>query len=174
VRFSTEAPQRLRIAREPLRAICGMSLVLLVAMTPSETRELILHQHVQIRILLTEIDGDCRGIVDEQRLRRRVLALVSALREHLALEERLLPGILRDADAWGQERLSAMSVEHLRQREELTELAELARRGAAVVVAERAHRLIGELRDDMDGEESHLLAPELLRDDVIAIDQSTD
>ena len=142
-------------------------------MTPTEARDLILRDHVQIRILLTEMNTACRTAFDsggDGELRAQVRELVRVLWDHLAFEDRLLWRQLTDSDAWGPVRAEAMAAEHGRQRAELAELVEAAHVASGEALAGRVARFIAELRTDMDAEERNLAA--CLRDDVVAIDQS--
>jgi hypothetical protein len=138
-------------------------------MKPSEIREYIGHQHVQLRILFVEVENACREQIDP---RPSVLKLVQAVRDHLAMEDRLLVPALREADGWGVVRAERVAAEHAEQRELLVALRHLAREGGAEEAGRAARQLIAALIVDMDAEESDLLDPNLLRDDVITINQS--
>lgn len=144
-------------------------------MSPGEVRDLVGRQHVQLRILFTTVDEACRaaldgGPVDPTRL---VLKLVRAVWDHIAFEDRLLLPTLREIDSWGPARADAVAADHAHQRDQLSALRQLAQKGSAVESALAALRLVDDLRADMDAEERDLLAPELLRDDVVAVDQSS-
>jgi Hemerythrin HHE cation binding domain len=136
-------------------------------MTPQEARDLILLDHVQIRIAVTGID---RAMHDGEDVTARVRELVRLLWNHLAFEDRLLPRLLREADGWGEVRADRLEREHARQRAELSALLEASHALPWPELVSRARTFITELRADMDAEEAGVLA--VLRDDVIAIDQT--
>jgi hypothetical protein len=145
-------------------------------MKPSEVRDLVSREHVQIRILATEVDADCRRALDGDSvdLKPRVVTLARLLWNHLALEDRLLVPLLQKLDAWGPVRVKEILSEHARQREELTVLTHRSRAGSAHALAAATRRLIADLRTDMDAEERDLLHPDLLRDDPVVVHQVTD
>jgi hypothetical protein len=142
-------------------------------MRPSEVRDLVAHDHLQIRILACEVDIACRRVLDgeEVDVAGPVLKIARVLWGHLALEDRILAPVLREIDGWGPVRADGMLAEHARQREELGILTRLARTGSAEEVARATQQLIAALRDDMDAEEQGLLSSELLHDDLVVIDQ---
>jgi hypothetical protein len=144
-------------------------------MRPDDIRDRISREHVQIRILACTVDADCRRVLDggSARLRDSALALTRALWDHLTVEDRLLVPELRKLDAWGPVRAERIAEEHARQREELANLAQLARSGPSEELAARTRCLIAVLREDMDAEERDLLSPELWREDCVVVDQLT-
>jgi Hemerythrin HHE cation binding domain len=136
-------------------------------MRPSEVRDLVGRQHVQLRILFVEV----RGTLEDDP-RRAIERLVREVWQHLDMEDRVLVPALRELDAWGPVRAAEIDAEHARQRAELNYLRDLARHGERELAVEGARTLLDELVADMDAEERDLLDPDLLRDDVIVIDQS--
>jgi Hemerythrin HHE cation binding domain len=143
-------------------------------MSPSEVRDHVGRQHIQLRILFVEVEGACREVLEGGRgdPRPAVQKLVHAVWDHIAMEDRLLVPTLRQVDSWGPARAEHVAEEHEKQRGQLTALRDLAKHGPGDEAARATLALIGELITDMDGEEKDLLHPDLLRDDVIAIDQS--
>jgi hypothetical protein len=140
------------------------------SMKPSEVRYLIGHQHLQLRILFVEVENACREQADPRPV---ILRLVKELREHLAMEDRVLVPALREVDGWGAVRADRVATDHAQQREQLAALRQLAREGPPQAAGAAALALIADLIIDMDGEERDLLSPDLLRDDPVAIDQSS-
>jgi len=138
-------------------------------MKPSEIRDYIGHQHIQLRILCVEVEYACRDCVDA---RQTILKLVSAVEDHLHMEDVLLVPALRECDGWGKVRAERVSEEHRRQREQLSALRRLAKHGPASDAARAAEELLAALLADMDAEEKDLLSPNLLRDDLVVVDQS--
>jgi hypothetical protein len=101
--------------------------------------------------------------------------LVRALRiveEHMRQEEALVLPILEEDTPLGPLRAEAYLREHARQRRELERFAAtpLVQLGS---VADALAELCQDLLLDMDEEEETLLRPEILRDDVVEIDQYT-
>ena len=146
-----------------------MGLVTAGGMNPSQVREYVGHQHIQLRILFVEVR---RALAEDRDPRPAILKLVYEVREHLDLEDRLLVPALRAIDRWGPQRASEVAAEHARQREELTALRERLRSSERSQAVEAAASLLAELTADMDAEERDLLSPELLRDDLITIGQN--
>lgn len=142
-------------------------------MKPSAVRARILREHEEIRGLLDRLeqavralrDGD-RGGLDEARTVRD--ALCARLFEHIDLEDAILAPALRDADAWGEERAGELLRHHREQRGELTALGRMDEIDPTVLGA-RLERFVADVRADMRHEETALLDPDLLRDDVIGI-----
>lgn len=137
---------------------------------PAQVREQVLSQHRGLRRLL----GQAMAVTEDkvaqiaQELRRNFLY-------HLTFEETFMFPALRDADIWGPQRLDAVTAEHRQQRAELDGLIDLLRDGRpAAEIAQAVKALAEKLEKDMEAEEAELLNPNLLRDDVVAIDQSTD
>jgi hypothetical protein len=93
---------------------------------------------------------------------------------HLAFEEKSLLPILRDDLPLGPERADRLLDDHRQQR---ASLATLHREACAFpqvpILAAKLAFLAAWLLADMEEEERSLLLPDVVRDDVIAIDQST-
>jgi hypothetical protein len=149
---------------------------------PSSVRSEVLGQHEVVRDLLQQaIDeasstlrrpqgGDDRTAVAHlaYEMRRRV-------RAHLAFEERLLIPVLSCADSWGPERARNLVEEHTRQREQLDDLLRGVEEGwDRARLASALGSLAAEFLRDMQEEERDYLHPDILRDDVIVVDQATD
>jgi hypothetical protein len=143
-------------------------------MKPSEVRDLITRDHMQIRILATEADLECARFLTGEDIDPApiILRLSQALWGHLAMEDRLLVPALREVDGWGEVRAAEVLAEHGHQREELAVLVRVARTAAREQVAKAARGLIAALRVDMDREEHTLLSRDLLRDDPVVVDQT--
>lgn len=142
-------------------------------MKPSDVRARILTEHAEIRAILDRLESVAQALRSGKRARFKDAealreSLCAKLFSHIDLEDAILAPALRAADAWGPERAAQLLEHHREQRAELTALArveglEPAMRG------ERLHRLVEYIRDDMRHEESGLLDPNLLRDDVIGV-----
>ena len=112
---------------------------------------------------------------DPVGLQNLVVDLRGRFRRHLAFEERALVPLLRAVDCWGPQRVEELLLEHERQRAELDTLIEGIDEGwDPAHLAMAARSLTTDLLLDMDEEERGCLAAELLRDDVVSVDQATD
>ena len=149
-------------------------------MDPSEVRKRILEDHQALRGRLVEIEAAIAALGDEPT--RADAATVATLREvgratleellvHVDLEDRILAPALRETDAFGPVRADGMIAGHRKQREmwrqTLDRLATGSESTRGLVATMR--ELISELRDDMETEESELLDPTLLKDDLVNI-----
>jgi hypothetical protein len=142
-------------------------------MKPSQVRDYIGHQHIQLRILFVEVENACRDALDGRGDARPLLGkLVREVLDHITVEDRVLLPALREIDAWGPARAAHVAAEHAKQREELAALRNLARLGPGDEAARVGLDMISALMIDMDGEERDLLGPDLLRDDLVVISQS--
>jgi len=144
-------------------------------LSASQVRSLILDEHTVIRDVLDEIEetlGEMTRRVPGAigRLRASLRTLHDAFLRHLKHEETVLRPILVDVDAWGPARVEAMDEEHRAQRAALAELPRLALDEDVDGTVQRIEDLVRRFRADMDGEETHALSEEVLRDDIIVID----
>lgn len=148
------------------------------SVSADEARALVLAQHEMLRSLLR-----ATGSVAELAItgNRRVADLLphyldnvcDALERHLLFEESLISPILAADPPLGPERLQQLREEHARQRVELTALAEGCAQGKLPMeqLAARLRTFIADLLADMAEEERHLLARDVLRDDLVSVDQ---
>ena len=149
-----------------------------MAPTAEEARRQILTQHQTITMLLRAAGavadmaaGGARRVAD--LLPHYLESVRAALEQHLAFEERLILPILQNDPPLGPERAKRLCAEHRRQRAELAALAlerdQIAVRPAAV--AQRLRALIDAFLEDMAEEERVLLTPEVVRDDLVSVEQ---
>jgi len=147
-------------------------------MQPSEVREKVLEDHRRLRAELERIEASARA---EDRSEDHCAALrelgesfLELLSAHMRWEDENLAPALRDADAWGEEREARLVVEHREQRAQMRQLLDRLHDSGcdAAEVAGELLGLVEWLRRDMEGEEQVTLDPDVLRDDVIAIDAS--
>lgn len=143
-------------------------------------RQQVLAQHAALRDLLRRVldtttltlRGDDEAA---QEMDRIVREFRTRFRAHLGYEERFLVPVLAEVDIWGPQRVADLLNEHVNQRAELDTLIEGIESGwnpHHLAVATRA--LVTELLADMEEEERGCLSAELLRDDVVSVDQATD
>ena len=145
-------------------------------MKPSEIRSRVLAEHADLRKCLAEIEAITAHVLaghelGERNLRQVATALCTGLEQHLAMEEVLLLPAIREVDAWGPVRADHMRQEHQAQRAALARLLGMAGQVAIVELARTVQAFAKTLLEDMKLEERELLNPNLLRDDVISIEQ---
>jgi hypothetical protein len=142
-------------------------------------RGAILGQHERIRSLLARAHAIAEAALDgEPRSPDAVASSIGDIRTimevHLAFEERSLIPILREDLPLGPPRADRLLDEHHRQRETL---ATLHREACAFpdfpLLAAKLAFLTEWLLADMNEEELSLLNPDVLRDDVVVVDQSS-
>jgi hypothetical protein len=142
-------------------------------------RGAILAQHERIRAFLERARVVADAALDgEPPSPDAVASAIGDIRTimevHLAFEEKSLLPILRDDLPLGPERADRLLDEHGHQRETL---ATLHREACAFphfpILAAKLVFLTEWLLTDMAEEERSLLNPDVLRDDVVAIDQSS-
>jgi hypothetical protein len=146
---------------------------------PSVVRATILAQHGVLRETLNRALAVATRALRSQPEGTSLSAIVRDLRArfraHLEFEERWLVPLLREADAWGPERVERLLDEHGRQRAELDTLIEGIGAGwdtQRLALATRS--LVTDLLIDMADEERGCVSEDLLRDDVVNVDQATD
>lgn len=145
----------------------------------SQVRTQILAQHAGLRRRLAQLDELAAAVLAGQtdllmELRRQTVDLELALLAHLAFEEKHLLPRLAGIDAWGGVRAEAMCTDHARQRQVLSEAGDNATSAAhgPEALGKMVRALVADLLVDMEREEKDLLSPDLLRDDVVVIDQA--
>ena len=149
-------------------------------MNPSEVRKQILAEHERLRARLRDIEATVQhaaagDVGAAATIRRQLGELLAALRSHVRAEEAALVPALAATDAWGPERAAQIQADHV------TQLRVLASWDRAVgddgmpmdELAARLRQFAGQLWADMEAEERDLLHPDLLRDDVVTIGQSS-
>jgi hypothetical protein len=143
-----------------------------------DARTAILEQHETIRSLLNAAGTVARlAGAGNDRVADLLPAYLDrvrvALEEHLAFEDRLLVPILAADPPLGPERARRLHEEHARQRAELEVLARPSAEGreGRVVTAARLGALSEAFLADMEAEERLLLTRDVLRDDVVSVEQ---
>jgi len=148
---------------------------------PSVVRQQVLIQHQALRHELErvlELAGGNDHLLSPEQQQQELAELLRALRHHLrghlAFEERWLAPLLAEADVWGHQRVNELLAEHEAQRRRLDDFAAGLDSWDMMRLSREAKQLASELLADMTEEESGCLCAELLRDDVVAVDQATD
>jgi hypothetical protein len=137
----------------------------------------ILNQHQHVRSLLnrsrTAAEAALEGGAESRQLAAAVVAELRATMEaHLTYEERVLLPLLRADLPLGPPRAEALLAEHRHQREMLATIYHEARLYPVLpLLATKLSFLASWLLADMEEEERSLLIPEVVRDEVIVVDQ---
>jgi hypothetical protein len=138
----------------------------------------ILAQHVQIRDLLLRSQKTAAAALEGEAVAPDAVTsaigdIRTTMEVHLAYEERVLLPLLRDDLPLGPERADRLLDEHRRQREMLATLHHEAVAGPKLpLLAAKLDVLARWLLEDMQEEERCLLIPDVVRDDVVVVDQS--
>lgn len=141
----------------------------------SEIRELLIEEHRRLRDLAAETRQAAQQALDGavptlEPLRVKLAALDIALSAHNRHEDELLRGIIRTIDAWGPQRETLMSDNHLTEHAAILQsLERCARLDDRLAAAQATSELIERMLAHMDSEEREVLHPDILRDDVVAI-----
>lgn len=142
-------------------------------------RQSILSQHEHLRGLLERASAVAEAALDGQAPYPEAVAsaigdIRTSIEVHLTFEERVLLPLLRDDLPLGPERADRLLDEHARQRQTL---ATLHREACAfpefATLAAKLAFLTSWLLADMAEEERSLLNPDVVRDDIVVIDQSS-
>jgi len=152
-------------------------------MPPSQVREVMRAEHVNIRQLLERAEDQAREVLTDTGGEREVHALRDAARQlytslsaHIDLENRVLAPALQQTDAWGPMRAQQLIQGHIEQTRALEgallELDDLAQ--PAFALAAHVEGLVMLIKNDLEAEEESLLGADLLRDDPIIENPETD
>ena len=139
----------------------------------------ILLQHEQIRVLLEKGQAVAELALDGAAPSSDAVAsaigdLRATMEVHLAFEERVLMPLLADDLPLGPQRAERLLDEHRRQRETLATLHREARAHPELpTLAVKLAFLTSWLRADMDEEELCLIIPDVVRDDIVVVDQAS-
>ena len=138
----------------------------------------ILWQHRHIRTLLDQAHAVAEATLDGRAPSpNAVAAAIGAVRSimevHLTFEEAVLLPILHDDLPLGPQRAERLRNEHARQRTTLATLhAEAWAHSELEMLAAKLAFLTDWLLADMAEEEKSLLVPDVVRDDVVIVDQA--
>jgi iron-sulfur cluster repair protein YtfE (RIC family) len=140
-------------------------------------RARILADHERLRRLIGAAERVAALIDDGEEdlgdsLRVLMVALFRKLKVHMQYEDEMLQPILAKIDAFGEVRAAQFDKEHEEQRDQMGQILHVAcdLRAHPREVAGKTRDLLQRLLVDMDYEEREFLDPDLLRDDIVAID----
>ena len=138
----------------------------------------ILWQHRHIRTLLDNMRAVAEAALDGKApsphaVASAIGAVRSIMEVHLEFEESVLIPILRDDPPLGPQRADRLLDEHARQRTSLATLHDEARAYPQLEMLPAKLAFLTEwLLADMAEEEKSLLVPDVVRDDVVVVDQA--
>jgi hemerythrin-like domain-containing protein len=145
----------------------------------SKIRRIVMGEHDHLR-------GNIRALQDmlPEAAKGKTEALATAkedLNEMLAIflrhiehEEKILRPVLETIDAWGAVRKARMDEEHAEQRVLVMRLAAIDPTPDPVTWTREVGEFLQTLLADMVDEEKTCLSPNLLRDDVVVVDGSSE
>jgi hypothetical protein len=132
-------------------------------------RSEILGAHERVRAAVAEVSA----ATSREELVTATQAVLDLLMMQLQREDELLAPLLRDVDAWGQERERRLQREHAERRADVERLRAVLTQpatGPRTPLAAVVRHFVDGLLADMGEEERDLLSPELLRDDAVRVD----
>lgn len=144
-------------------------------MTLNEIRKTLLAEHQDLRGLAADADAKARSVQGGDpgalaELRVVLRHLDEAIQLHNHNEEQLLRGVIRNLDAWGNEREALMDEHHRAEHATLVKsLLDCATLADGDQAAGRARDLIAGVLDHMVREEQEILHPDVLSDDVVNV-----
>jgi iron-sulfur cluster repair protein YtfE (RIC family) len=147
-------------------------------MAPSEIRKLILDGHTQLRTTIAALESLVAKQLKTAPAKKNEELLTHATRfnaeflAHLKLEEGILRPVLMEIDAWGPVRVERIDKKHTEQRARILEIQAIIIQAQWSELHTELHSFIQELTEDMAAEEKEMLSPDVLRDDVIAVNFS--
>ncbi|MDP1823210.1 MAG: hemerythrin domain-containing protein [Archangium sp.] len=145
----------------------------------SKIRKIILVEHEGLRInlraieeLLDKVEG---GDVDARKsAHQQLTTMLQTFLRHIEHEERILQPVLAQIDAWGPQRSAAMTEEHKMQRGLVMQLTSVDPAGDPKAWVRDVRIFAKDLLMDMADEEKTCLSPNVLRDDVVVVDGSSE
>lgn len=145
----------------------------------SKIRMIILTEHESLRLSLGKIEAlldpvAAGDVAARQSAHEQLNALMQTFLRHIEHEERILQPVLAVIDAWGPQRKAAMDEEHAMQRELVMQLAAIKPAEDPAAWAREVRIFMKDLLMDMADEEKTCLSPNVLRDDVVVVDGTSE
>jgi iron-sulfur cluster repair protein YtfE (RIC family) len=135
--------------------------------SPSKVLNELLSQHDVIRGLIQRC-GELLDAADSDpsQVEQLVLAVARlrwAVESHNRVEEQLLSPVLREADAFGQQRVEHMVEAHRQEHAHIGERLDTP-------VIDSLRQTLGLLREHLETEERYFLTSRVLRDDLVTVE----
>lgn len=150
-----------------------------MTMDNAKLRKHILVEHEGLRSGLRRIEAllgqhEAGNVASLGMAHRELEDLVASFLRHLEHEERVLQPVLAGIDAWGPQRKQTMAEEHALQRQLVGRLTKRDPSRDAASWARDVRSFIADLYEEMAEEERTCLSPNVLRDDVVVVDGSSE
>ena len=148
-------------------------------MDNAKIRKIILVEHEGLRISLRGIeallDQVTQGEVEAlKNAHQQLNAMLQTFLRHIEHEESILQPVLLKIDAWGPQRKAAMDEEHKLQRALVMQLTNINPAYDPAAWARDVRIFSKDLLLDMADEEKTCLSPNVLHDDVVVVDGSSE
>lgn len=145
----------------------------------SKIRKIILVEHEGLRISIRAIEElldrvDAGDVEARRSAHQQLTTMLQTFLRHIEHEERILQPVLAQIDAWGPQRSAAMSEEHKLQRGLVMQLTSVDPAGDPKAWVRDVRIFAKDLLMDMADEEKTCLSPNVLRDDVVVVDGSSE
>ena len=145
----------------------------------SKIRKIILVEHEGLRINLRGIeallDRVAAGDVPAREAAfQQLSSMLQTFLRHIEHEEAILQPVLAQIDAWGPQRKAAMDEEHKLQRALVMQLTSMDPAVDPAAWARDVRIFAKDLLLDMADEEKTCLSPNVLRDDVVVVDGTSE
>jgi len=148
-------------------------------MENAKIRKIILVEHEGLRGNLRAIEelldlvsqGD---VVALQNAHQQLINMLQTFLRHIEHEEAILQPVLEKIDAWGPQRKAAMEEEHKVQRALVMKLTSINPINDPAGWARDVRIFAKDLLLDMADEEKTCLSPNVLRDDVVVVDGTSE
>ena len=145
----------------------------------SKIRKIILVEHEGLRINIRAIEGlldavEAGDVHARESAHQQLNAMLQSFLRHIEHEERLLQPVLAAIDAWGPQRSAAMTEEHKLQRAQVMQLTSVDPAEDPKAWARDVRLFAKDVLLDMIDEEKTCLSPNVLRDDVVVVDGTSE
>ena len=148
-------------------------------MDNAKIRKTILVEHEGLRTNLASIEALLDKVSEgdvpaRQTAHQQLTSLLQTFLRHIEHEEKILQPVLEKIDAWGPQRKAAMDEEHKLQRALVMQLTSINPAYDPATWARDVRIFSKDLLLDMADEEKTCLSPNVLHDDVVVVDGSSE
>lgn len=138
---------------------------------PSEARKIILNEHADLSTQLDTIEASMAQKKFPE-LKTQLDKFAEAFKVHASHEEEILLPILREIDAWGEQRAINKQNEHIEQQKLIEQLSGFVLTLPENQLGTKIQEFIALFRKDIEEENKMFLDPNLLKDDPINVNFS--